>query len=40
MPLVADLAVSHIADAPELLDLRAEPVGPDILVRAETRPLP
>jgi diaminohydroxyphosphoribosylaminopyrimidine deaminase/5-amino-6-(5-phosphoribosylamino)uracil reductase len=40
LPLVAGLDISRMVDALPLVDLRAEQVGPDILLRAETRPLP
>jgi diaminohydroxyphosphoribosylaminopyrimidine deaminase/5-amino-6-(5-phosphoribosylamino)uracil reductase len=40
LPLIGELAVSRMIDAVPLVDLRAEQVGPDILLRAETRPLP
>jgi hypothetical protein len=37
---LGELHGAHLADAPRLHDLRARAVGPDILLRAETRELP
>jgi diaminohydroxyphosphoribosylaminopyrimidine deaminase/5-amino-6-(5-phosphoribosylamino)uracil reductase len=39
-PLIGDLGVAQMQDAVPLVDLRAEQVGPDTLLRAETRRLP
>ena len=38
--LLGSLGVGALADAPRLRDLRARPVGPDLLVEAELREIP
>jgi diaminohydroxyphosphoribosylaminopyrimidine deaminase/5-amino-6-(5-phosphoribosylamino)uracil reductase len=38
--LLGPLGIEALADAPRLRDLRARPVGPDLLVEAELRELP
>ena len=38
--MLGDLGIEALADAPRLRDLRARPVGPDLLVEAELREIP
>jgi diaminohydroxyphosphoribosylaminopyrimidine deaminase/5-amino-6-(5-phosphoribosylamino)uracil reductase len=38
--LLGDFGIEALADAPRLRDLRARPVGPDLLVEAELREIP